>query len=128
MKTANETYPSIEDVWSELSESQKVNNAEAQRCNNRILRVIRHRFGRAYVRHLLAFLKDSEADGYMGFDHKWEISRNKGQYDCTTDEYGRKLRKYSVDQWSVGIEGDSWAGHIYIELKPNRYLKVPFSC
>lgn len=33
-----------------------------------------------------------------------------------------------VDQYSVGTEGDSWAGHIYGEFSNGQWLKIPYEC
>ena len=33
-----------------------------------------------------------------------------------------------VDQWSVGMEGDSFEGFIYGKLADGKWLKVPYSC
>jgi hypothetical protein len=34
-----------------------------------------------------------------------------------------------VDQWSVGMEGDSFEGFMYIKINGyDKYLKVPYSC
>lgn len=33
-----------------------------------------------------------------------------------------------VDQWSVGIEGDSYEGFIYTQIPDKRWLKIPYSC
>ena len=33
-----------------------------------------------------------------------------------------------VTQYSVGMEGDSYAGTIWVKLKDYKYLEMPFSC
>lgn len=33
-----------------------------------------------------------------------------------------------VDQWSEGIEGDCYSGHIYGKIKKGKWLKIPFNC
>jgi hypothetical protein len=45
-----------------------------------------------------------------------------------------QIRKYKfftsiyVDQYSVGDSGDSFAGHIYAEYGPEKWLKIPYEC
>jgi hypothetical protein len=33
-----------------------------------------------------------------------------------------------VDQWSVGMEGDSFEGFIYGKFSDTKWLKIPYSC
>ena len=37
------------------------------------------------------------------------------------------FKKVHVDQWSVGMEGDSYKGFIYAKLK-GQWIEVPYSC
>jgi hypothetical protein len=50
----------------------------------------------------------------------------KPQYN--PDKYGIFTLKY-VDQWSVGMEGDSFEGYMYVEVEGyEKLLKIPYSC
>ena len=33
-----------------------------------------------------------------------------------------------VEQWSVGMSGDSYEGYIYAKLGKNQWLKIPYYC
>lgn len=33
-----------------------------------------------------------------------------------------------VDQWNVGMEGDSFEGYIYGKIGKNKWLKIPYEC
>ena len=46
--------------------------------------------------------------------------------DCQNEDCGIFKNVY-VDQWSVGIEGDSYEGFIYANVK-SKWIKVPYSC
>lgn len=52
---------------------------------------------------------------------KFKPEQNPDKYGIFTLEF--------VDQWSVGMEGDSFEGFMYIKIKGyDKYLKVPYSC
>lgn len=38
------------------------------------------------------------------------------------------FKKVWVDQWSVGMEGDSYEGHIYAYIDDKKWLKISYSC
>ena|ERR1700741_1455870 len=38
------------------------------------------------------------------------------------------FKKVFCDQWSVGMEGDSYAGDWYGKIKNGKWLKIPYSC
>ncbi len=33
-----------------------------------------------------------------------------------------------VEQWTTGMEGDSFAGFEYLKLKNGKWLKIPYAC
>jgi hypothetical protein len=51
------------------------------------------------------------------------IPHGDNQYEC----YG-VFKEIFVDQWSTGMEGDSYAGYIYGKLDKDKWIKVPYSC
>jgi hypothetical protein len=60
---------------------------------------------------------------------KIEIVREPdGNEQIEKEEYGN-LTITHIDQWSIGIEGDSYAGFIYAKIKSiELWLKIPYSC
>jgi hypothetical protein len=97
---------------------------EVDKRNNRVLRAIKSVKGKTYYRHLISYLKDASVTEWSEF----EIVREPLGDEQKVTEYGRSIKKEWVEQWSVGTEGDSFEGYIYLELKLGRYLKFRFSC
>lgn len=106
----------------EYAEFEKKEYENSQRINQRLLKAIQSVKGERFVNDLKDYLEDS-AD-VIG---PWEIVREtKGNYQ---EEDYNSLKGLWVDQWrNGGYEGDDFAGHIYIELKKDRYLKMYYSC
>lgn len=96
---------------------------EVDRHNERLLRAIKSLRGKTFYKHLKSFILDSEPAEH----HKWEIVKEPQGKERTENEYGRSIRKYWSWQVSQGMEGDSWWGAIYIEIKNGKYLKYHFS-
>jgi hypothetical protein len=54
---------------------------------------------------------------------------------CREDVHGENqnenygiFKNIHVDQWSVGLSGDSFAGHIYAQVSEKDWLKIPYNC
>ena len=107
-----------------LDEYQK----EVKHSNNRLLKVIKKVKGRSFCENLKSYMEDLEGDcGHYMNPLKWGLTRSTtGQYQKEYG-YGREIKGIWCDQWIVGDSGDSYAGIIYIELTPNRYLCVNYS-
>jgi len=59
---------------------------------------------------------------------KIEIVKQPQGTEQTEEEYGN-LTITHIDQWSIGIEGDSYSGFIYAKVKSiELWLKIPYSC
>lgn len=106
-------------MWAEWAETEKEIHKEIMRINNRLLKAIGNQLGKQWVEDISECMEESEADGAM------ELCRKpRGQYQ--EDEY-TSFKGVWVDQWSVGMEGDSWEGYICIELKKGLWLKSHYS-
>lgn len=44
------------------------------------------------------------------------------------DEKAGCFKEIWVQQWSVGMEGDSYSGYIYARFAADKWLKIPYSC
>lgn len=62
---------------------------------------------------------------YCNITGKIEVV-NKPSGDNQKERYG-PFKKVYVQQWSVGMEGDSFAGDIYAKTDIG-WLKIPYSC
>ena len=43
------------------------------------------------------------------------------------EKFGRQIKGIWVEQWSVGMEGDSYEGFVCVESGKDRYLKFGYS-
>lgn len=94
---------------------------EVWRHNHRLLRTIKKAKGRTFQKYLLQIIKDSGR-----VTDKMGIVKEPGG-DWQNEPMGRTIKGYWVDQWSVGTEGDSWNGHVWVQLRENKYLKFSYS-
>lgn len=56
---------------------------------------------------------------------KMEIVNEPQGYN--QDETYESFQQVYVDQWSVGMSGDTFEGTIYAQLEENKWLSIPFS-
>lgn len=97
---------------------------QVDKYNNRILKAIKSVKGKTFYKHLLALIKDA---GSVSWD-EWEIVKEPNGHKQKETEFGRQIKHIWVDQWSVGMEGDSFEGYIWVQLKENKYLKFRYAC
>ena len=97
---------------------------EVDRRNSRLLKAIKAVKGKAFYRHLIALIKDANPTEW----DQWEIVNEPGGVKQKETEFGRGIKYIWVDQWSVGMEGDSFEGYIWVQIKENKYLKFRYSC
>ncbi len=91
------------------------------KSNQRLLRAIKKVKGNTFYKYLLEIIEQSE--GMKG--KAIIVDTPTGKYQ--DEKYGRQIKGYWVQQWSVGMEGDSFEGNVYVEIKPNKYLKFGYS-
>ncbi|MFN4026453.1 MAG: hypothetical protein ACK4IZ_03305 [Flavobacterium sp.] len=94
----------------------------AVKCNNEnLFKVIIRKLGRSFVRDLkdLNEFNDSNLGYYIA-------KKPKGNLQKESDL--RVIKEIYVEQWSVGMEGDSFAGNISVEISKNQFIIMPFSC
>lgn len=89
--------------------------------NERLLRAIKKVKGKTFYKYLIEIIEDSE--GIKGLAEI--VSKPTGKYQ--EEPYGRTIKGMWIEQWNVGMEGDSWEGTVCIQLKPNKYLKFNYS-
>lgn len=97
---------------------------QVDKRNNRILKAIKSVKGNTFYKHLVSLIKDA---GSVSWD-EWEIVKEPNGTKQKETEFGLSIKHIWVDQWSVGTEGDSFEGYIYVQLKKNKYLKFRYAC
>lgn len=94
---------------------------DVDKKNKRLLTAIKKVKGKTFYKHLLTIIEESEGiDGFAQI-----VKEPVGKFQ--KEQYGRTIPGYWVDQWAVGMEGDSWEGTVCVQLKPNKYLKFSYS-
>jgi hypothetical protein len=120
------TDQEMEEIMADhFAECSKLNN-EITRRNRRLLKAIRSIKGKSFLKNLVAVLQECEVHSQLGIITEYQLSKTPGK-SFVSEKYGKEIKGYWVDQWSVGTEGDSYEGYVYIEIKPNKYLKAFFS-
>lgn len=94
---------------------------EENRKNQRLLKVIKSVKGKTFYKHILDIIEESE--GIKGL--ACIVKEPTGKFQ--EEKHGKEINGIWVSQWSVGMEGDSWEGIVCVQIKPNKYLKFPFS-
>lgn len=89
---------------------------EVSEHNNKMLSEI----GGTVFGDLEALLDGSVVRGEMSW-----VKKPKGN---NQDESWGVFKEVYVEQWSVGMEGDSWEGHIYGKIGFEKWLKIPYEC
>lgn len=95
---------------------------EAVRWNNEnLFKVIIKKRGRSFVRDLkdLNEYNDSNIGYYIA-------KKPKGKLQKESDL--RVIKEIYVEQWQSGMECDSYAGNISVEIAKDQYIIMPFSC
>lgn len=104
------------DAYNSLIEWEK----EIQDHNENILRSIKH------DPRNFKFLLD---EGCTTITDKMEwVEEPDFEPEYSPDVYGVFTLTH-VDQWSVGLEGDSFEGFMYVKVEGHeKWLKIPYSC
>jgi hypothetical protein len=98
---------------------------EVNRVNDRIFHAIKSVKGRKFFNDINKFMVAQGKDGIDTGGAYALVRKPKGKYQ---DEDWRSFKGIWCDQWSTGMEGDSWSGNMYIQLKKNMWLEIGYSC
>ena len=99
-----------EEIWKEEKEQQRKDQA--------VLDSIKLQVSEKLFKLIQKEIKD--CDNSYGFEI---IDERKGDDQERKDEIN-----IWIDQWSVGMEGDSFAGNCYVKLPSGNYLKWSYDC
>lgn len=115
------TFIAMDDGYKAMAEAQSAADAE----NNALLEKIKTDFGAIYTGHIEECLRESEAPA--DFTRLEIVEKPTGK--AQAEDWGsfKKVYKVYVEQWSVGPEGDSFDGYLYIPLPDGKFLKAAFS-
>lgn len=77
-------------------------------------------FGRRAIANFKSLLEYADVTGKIEFVTQPAGENQKEKYGVFCEVW--------VQQWSEGMEGDSFSGYIFARLKDNRWIKIPYSC
>jgi len=118
---APEPESDFEFYMKEVMDDLAAYDNETDRINMRIFKAIENQIGKGFLNDLKALIEDSECkDRFSIVDNPTGKFQQESGFGCITGIW--------VTQYSVGMEGDSWAGTIWVKLKDYKYLEMPFSC
>ena len=89
--------------------------------NHALLQEIKKEKGKIFYKYLLEIIEESE--GIKGKAEIVDTALGKFQ----EEKWGRQIKGIWVQQWTVGMEGDSFEGFVCVQLGENRYLKFGYS-
>lgn len=105
-------------MMDEYTNGMREYHQEIERKNNPILEAIKEEKGQDWYNELCQLIEESQVSGLFEI-MKIPYGEKQPSSDLIEWEW--------VDQRSVGDSGDSFEGHIIVQIGENRYLKMPFS-
>lgn len=120
--TEEQSSQMYEEVYKPMDDYEK----EIGRSNQRLIKAIRKSKGKTFTKNLQNCLKDL-ADGCCHTAQmKYELVRQvTGEFQ--KEPWGREIKGVWVEQWTVGMDGDSFEGYMYVQIDSKRFLKVNYS-
>ena len=94
---------------------------EVDRKNRRLLKAIKKVKGKTFYKYLMEILEESE--GMSGLAEI--VKEPTGEFKA--EKYGRQINGIWLNQWTTGMEGDSYEGIVCVQLKADKYLKFSYS-
>lgn len=91
------------------------------KLNHELLKIIKKEKGQAFYNYLRVIIEES--DGIAGLAEI--VSEPTGTFQ--KEDYGRTIKGIWVDQWNVGMESDSYAGTVCVQLSEKRFFKFSYS-
>lgn len=85
-----------------------------------MFKVIKKLKGKAFVQDLkfLNQYNDSNCEFYISKTPKGKL---QNESDC------KVIKEIYVEQWNTGMESDSYAGNISVEIRKDQFIVMPFS-
>jgi hypothetical protein len=86
--------------------------------------------GKSFKRYLKAVMEGCEICryGYSCYEEFKIVDTPLGEWQREDEDGFGSITGVWVEQWSVGMEGDSFSGHITVKIKHGMFLQMPFSC
>ena len=116
------TQEDIDEAYRVMYEAEDALYKKARLSNDRLMGVLSRVKGKKWVRGLHRAIEDCEVYGVIRITRRAPNVR-----DWQKVNYG-PIKGMWVRQWSVGTEGDSWEGIIWVQIVEGRWLEMMFSC
>lgn len=99
---------------------------QIQKNNEALMKEIKKEVSGSLYYGICRYLKDLKENSYYVDQMEYKIvDKPQGKYQ--KEKWSKDLQGLWVEQWSEGMEGDSWAGNVYIQIGKDRYLTVNYS-
>lgn len=80
------------------------------------------------VSEFIGKVRDYYYDFYLDFPTIQDVQNSKltnlERQEDTIEGFAFVL----VEQWQIGLDGDSYNGNLYFPVRENTYIVIPFSC
>lgn len=103
----------MQEYYAELDKQNKL--------NHELLKSIKKEKGQTFFKYLMEIIQDSE--GMKGISQI--VIDPVGEFQ--KQQYGRQINGIWIEQWAVGMEGDSWEGTVCVQLSEKRFFKFSYS-
>lgn len=107
-----------DDIMGEYYQELDEHRQKLKRNNDRILKAIKSVNGKKFYKDVIDAMDDADI-GFLEL-----VKKPSGGYQ---EESYRVIPGVWVEQWT-GHECDDYYGNLFIEVKKDKYLKIPYSC
>lgn len=96
------------------------------RNNKAIMKEVYKQVSRSRYWGICTYIKDLKENCYYTETMMYEIVDKPGGVK-QKESWSKDLQELYVDQWSVGCEGDSYEGYVYLPVTENKWLKINYA-
>ncbi len=94
--------------------------------NKQIMKEVRSEVSNSLYYGICRYMKDLKEGCYYVNQMQYKIV-DKPSGKEQKENWSKDLQSVWVEQWSDGMEGDSWYGDVYIKIGEDKYLTVNYS-
>lgn len=109
------------DFFAEIMELERLFDEQTRETNENLFKVIKKLKGKRFVNDL-KFLNKYNDSNLPYYISKKPLGKIQSEYET------RVIKEAYVEQWTTGMEGDSFAGNISVKIRENQFIIMPFNC
>jgi len=108
------------EIMRENDEWERKLREEELRINERILKAVQNFNTSEWLEDLKKYMEESEVNGTFKIVRKPQGQKQKENYEHLTEVWVNQSTSYPCE--------DCYYGTVTVEIKPGRWLEMPFSC